>query len=61
MALPEMYGRTFMEMQKGGVKGCTDLRNMKNFAEFWKTLRKLGISDKEVWTFPTKEWLLEYI
>ena len=46
-------------MQKGGVKNSTDTRYLKNFVEFWKTLRKLGISDGEIWKFPTDEWLLQ--
>ena len=45
-------------MKKGRVKDSTDMRYIKNFC-LWKTLRKLGISDEEVWTFPTNEWLLQ--
>ena len=46
-------------MQKGGIKDSTDMRYLKNFAEYWRTLRKLGISDERVWKFPTEEWLLQ--
>ena len=48
-----------MEMKKGGVKDSTNMRYIKNFAEYWKTLRNLGISDEEIWSFPTDEWLLQ--
>ena len=57
--LPARYREAFIEMQKGGVKDSTDMRYIKNFAEFWRTMRKLGIEDRQVWSFPTDEWLLQ--
>ena len=46
-------------MLGGGVKDSTEHRYYKNFMEFWKTMRKLDVSDKETWTFPSDEFILQ--
>ena len=46
-------------MLGGGVKGSSNDRYIKNFMEFWRTMRRLGVSDKDVWTFPSKTFVIQ--
>ena len=46
-------------MKRGGVKDSSHDRYLQYFREFWRTLRRLGIPDRRVWTFPTDPWLLQ--
>eukprot|EP01083_Nonionella_stella_P285028 970237_1 len=45
-------------MQSGGIKESSHSTYVNNFAEFWRTMRRLKISDKLTWTLPTPDILL---
>ena len=57
--LPEEYARAFKMMLGGGVKISSDDRYTRNFMEFWKTMRRLGIKDEQIWSFPTNSFILQ--
>ncbi len=43
----------------GGVKPTSNKTYVQNFLEFWRTMRRLGIPDYLVWTFPTSNTILQ--
>ena len=57
--VPDGYAQAFISMLGGGVKESTDDRYMTNFKEYWRTMRRLKVSDEEVWTFPTKSFVIQ--
>ena len=50
-----IYKRLSIEMLKGGAGKTTQTQYLKGFAEFWRTMRRIGVSDELVWTFPTPD------
>ena len=46
-------------MLKGGIKDSTEHEYSKKFKEYWRTMRRLGFSDEEVWTLPQDAFMLQ--
>jgi len=50
-----IYRKKSIEMMKGGAGESTHERYIKNFAEFLRTMKRIGISEDLAWTFPTPD------
>ena len=57
--LPPMYKKFLFVMLSGGVKCSSHGTYMRNFLEFWRTMRRLKIDDRLVFTFPIADSILQ--
>ena len=57
--LPPMYKKFLFVMLSGGVKCSSHGTYMRNFLEFWRTMRRLKIEDELVFTFPIADAILQ--
>ena len=57
--MPPLYKKLLFLMLSGGVKVSSHGSYVKGFLEFWRTMRRLGIPDSMVWTFPVRDALLQ--
>ena len=46
-------------MLRGGVKESTENQYIKHFLEYWRTMRRLGINDVQIFQFPMDPFLLQ--
>eukprot|EP01084_Bolivina_argentea_P148331 259354_1 len=54
-----IYKNNLFVMLNGGVKLTSDGTYIGCWCEFWRTMRRLKIPDKLVWTFPISDTLLQ--
>ena len=57
--VPPIYKESLYKMLDGGVKITTNKKYMDVFLEFWRTMRRLGLSDVLVWTMPINDTIIE--
>ena len=57
--MPPMYRQLLFLMLSGGVKASSHGTYMNGFLEFWRTMRRLGVSDEMVWDFPIRDAILQ--
>ena len=57
--MPPMYKQLLYVMLSGGVKSSSHGTYMRNFLEFWRTMRRLRIRDELIFRFPIADAVLQ--
>lgn len=57
--VPAVYKQVMYTMLSGGIKASSHGKYMQNYLEFWRTMRRLGISDELVFAFPIEDTILQ--